>query len=515
MASLNHVCIWSKEDNCWKPITVEQASMMYPMGTVSVHSGLFMCGCCRQYVTLTYGSKQARAFKHSRGESDKSCPERTMGADYRFSLNAGEHTLPIRIVSVSSVAYSLEIGLISVPDDVIDRYKNDRILIWPDNTEKPFVYLYERLNKNSITYLPIGNIPAAKYKINTTGELAEYWPSDIEGIQYKGRLFDGLSGRMLPVDADVITNHTYYLLCVTNPYFKYPDVEIKKICENQSSKLSWKLFEICATNYSEDAAKFFLEYRCLLTENPITMQMMWPVHINRPFSIIQEEDYSIWHITGGGDVSVQVYPSGKGDCKILDKGSYGKTVCVECADNHKIVSVGRHTPIDYAYIWRDKPDYEYSYNSILVEDIDGDVIGEWIQDQLPRKQILMVVSDFDGYVIIERNGITIDEFCIRSGNKTEISGVDYGKTIKIYQGLDLCREISFERSTWEQGEELIIKKLQAFSGPTMAVPARMVGHSWFHKHPQTRNWLSERIRSGYISCNAYKYLRKLMTEETV
>ena len=510
MASLNHVCIWSKEDNWWKPITVEQASMMYPMGTVSVHSGLFMCACCRQYVTLTYGSKQARAFKHSRGESDKSCPERSMGADYRFSLTAGEHTLPIRIVSVSSLGYSLEIGLIYVPNDVIDKYYNDKILIRPDNTEKPFVYLFERLKSNSITYLPIGSNPAAKYEINTTGELAKYWPSVVEGIQYKGRLFDGLSGKMLTVDADVTINHTYYLLCVTNPYYKYPDVEIKKICENHTSKLPWKVFEIRAINYSEDAAKFFLEYRCLLTDKPINMQVMWPVHIKKTYSIIQVEDYSIWHITGGGDVSVQVYPSGKGDCKILDKGSYGKTVCVECADNYKIVSVGRHTPIDYAYIWREKSDYEYSYNSILVEDMDGNTIGEWIQNRLPRKQILMVVSDFDGYVIIERNETIIDEYSIRAGKRMEISDIDYGKTIKIYQGLDLCREISFKRSTEKRGEDIILKKLETLSGSTMVVPERMIAHSWFQKYPQVRNWLSQKIRNGSISCNAYKYLRKSM-----
>ena len=51
MASLTHVCMWS--DNGWKRITAEQAARLHPGGTVSAHSGLFMCELCGQYVILT------------------------------------------------------------------------------------------------------------------------------------------------------------------------------------------------------------------------------------------------------------------------------------------------------------------------------------------------------------------------------------------------------------------------------------------------------------------------------
>jgi hypothetical protein len=66
MASLKHVCMWSSEDRCWKSITVEEASKLFHH-SVSANSGLFMCSCCKQYVTLTNGLIQKRAFKHSRG----------------------------------------------------------------------------------------------------------------------------------------------------------------------------------------------------------------------------------------------------------------------------------------------------------------------------------------------------------------------------------------------------------------------------------------------------------------
>lgn len=69
MASLTHVCMWS--ENGWKRITAEQASRLHPGGTVSAHSGLFMCELCGQYVLLTDGAIKKRYFKHSRYEKSK------------------------------------------------------------------------------------------------------------------------------------------------------------------------------------------------------------------------------------------------------------------------------------------------------------------------------------------------------------------------------------------------------------------------------------------------------------
>ena len=80
MASLTHVCMWS--DNGWKRITAEQAARLHPGGTVSAHSGLFMCELCGQYVILTDGDIRIRYFKHSAYEISKDCPERTFGAGY-------------------------------------------------------------------------------------------------------------------------------------------------------------------------------------------------------------------------------------------------------------------------------------------------------------------------------------------------------------------------------------------------------------------------------------------------
>ena len=63
MTSLTHVCMWKEKS--WRPITAEEAAILHPGGTVSAHSGLFMCELCGQYVTLTDGDVRKRYFKHS------------------------------------------------------------------------------------------------------------------------------------------------------------------------------------------------------------------------------------------------------------------------------------------------------------------------------------------------------------------------------------------------------------------------------------------------------------------
>ena len=156
MASLTHVCMWS--ENGWKRITAEQAARLHPGGTVSAHSGLFMCELCGQYVILTDGDIRIRYFKHSAYEKSKGCPERTFGAGYSISYGSQEHDLPIRITSVSSSSFSFEVGLIRAPISSLN--KDFRIEIKPKGAfDVSYVFTKERLNYDSITYLPIGERP--------------------------------------------------------------------------------------------------------------------------------------------------------------------------------------------------------------------------------------------------------------------------------------------------------------------------------------------------------------------
>ena len=69
MASLTHVCVWSK--NGWKRITPEEVAREHSRGGVSARSGIFMCSLCGQYVTFFNGRVQGAGVYISLEEGAK------------------------------------------------------------------------------------------------------------------------------------------------------------------------------------------------------------------------------------------------------------------------------------------------------------------------------------------------------------------------------------------------------------------------------------------------------------
>lgn len=246
MASLTHVCMWS--DNGWKRITAEQASRLHPGGTVSAHSGLFMCELCGQYVGLSNGKIYTRYFYHNSAEKSKDCPERTFGAGYSISYGSQEHDLPIRI-TVSSSSFSFEVGLIRAPISLLS--KDFCIEIRPKGvSDVRYVFTKERLNCDSITYLPIGERPFEKYTLgfqNGNEKLREFWPAEIKGIDPDGTLFEKVSGKKLSYDADVEIDKEYYLLKRGYIYREsFSSVRIQEIMQKRIGCETWTLYVVSA-----------------------------------------------------------------------------------------------------------------------------------------------------------------------------------------------------------------------------------------------------------------------------
>ena len=145
--------MWSA--NGWKRVTAEEAARLHPGGSVSAHSGLFICELCGQYVSFTDGQKRIRYFKHSANEQSKNCPERTFGTGYSHDYGLQEHDLPIRITNISASSFHFEVGLIKAP--IYSLGKDFRIEIRPYNSDETYIYTKERLNNDGITYLSVRN----------------------------------------------------------------------------------------------------------------------------------------------------------------------------------------------------------------------------------------------------------------------------------------------------------------------------------------------------------------------
>ena len=284
MPSLTHVCMFYKHS--WKRVTPEEAAEIFPE-TVSAHGGLFMCELCGQYVSLTKEGKKIRHFRHRSREADKSCPERTFGSEQSIDFLERTHSFPIRI---NPSNLSLEIGLLSLPRSTLELLKDQKIRICPvQEFGRSFTYiLRERLRENEIVYVSIGNEPYPEYEIELDDRSIpafSYWPDRVQGIDPKGTLFDASTRKKLPYDADVRLGKTYHLLRAGSAFSPSASIRLKQVLSKYISGRYWHLYEVTANVFDESAAKFFLDFHCRLTDQPISLQPVWPIYTKSPYVI--------------------------------------------------------------------------------------------------------------------------------------------------------------------------------------------------------------------------------------
>lgn len=148
---LTHVCEWNCEENCWKRITSEEAVKKYPYGA-RVHSGLFMCEVCNHYVTLTRDSNLKKGyFRHSRGDENKDCPDRSLNQNRNYTFSPEDIGLPLKMVLRNNSFDHIEVGL----SPAFSKDFNGYIEIRANGTTIK-KYSTERFLSEVVTYLDIG-----------------------------------------------------------------------------------------------------------------------------------------------------------------------------------------------------------------------------------------------------------------------------------------------------------------------------------------------------------------------
>lgn len=509
MASLTHVCAWL--DNDWKQITAEEASRLHPGGTVSAHSGLFMCELCGQYVILTDGDIRIRYFKHSAFEKSKDCPERTFGAGCSITYSSHEHDLPIRITSISSSSFSFEVGLIRVPISSLS--KDFFILIKPKGVfDVSYVFSKERLNYNSITYLPIGERPFEKYTLsfqNGTDKLREFWPAEINGIDPEGTLFEKSSGKKLTYDADVEIEKEYYLL--KRGYINrnsHGSIQIHKIMQKQFSWETWTLYVVSASDFDEDAARFYLDYHCRLTDHPVSLKPVWPLFVEGNY-IVKHNQNSIYMLVEGNAAAIKTFPSA-----IVRSINYNvpqlKLYEVFCSSRQQLISAGRTHALQYTYFWRESLNQVGSRPEISVTDLTGAQVPSGEANILPYNKTLRFKSTFDGELIIFDNSRIVDKRKLVADRYMEIDGLTYNLSVQVVIGLDIIWQINFKKQQLAiaNDEFAILKRITNASGPTIQTPHSLhnilVG---MNHYPRICQWIRKCIKDGTINEQSYRRLQ--------
>lgn len=509
MASLTHVCMWS--DNGWKRITAEEASKLHPGGTVSAYSGLFMCELCGQYVSLVGGEIQTRHFRHSAHEKSKNCPERKFEAGYSVNYDSQEHDLPIRIIDVSSSSFRFEIGLIRAPISSLGR--DFCIEIKPKGVpDTPYVFAKERLNYESITYLPIGEKPFEKYTLNFkngNAKILEFWPTEINGIEPEGTLFEKSSGRKLTYDADVEMGKEYYLL--KRGYLfrsSYSGIQIREIVQKQFGWEHWTLYIVSASAFSEETARFFLDFHCRLTDHPVSLQPVWPLFIEGNYIVKHSQD-SMYMLVDGNIATVKTFPYAV--VRLLNNISYSKLYEVHCSGRQQLISVGRTQALQYTYFWKEPLDRVGLSPEVLVTDISGSEIIPGESNTLPHNKTILIKSTFDGELIISNNHV-VDRRKIFADKQIELDELSYGVSVQIAIGLDIVWKINFKkrRVSITEDEVEILKRISNASGIFITAPHSLrnvlVGMS---SYPKICQWIRKCIRTGIINEQSYRRLQNI------
>ena len=494
-AALTHVCMW--KDNNWKRISAEEAKKIYPRGR-SARYETFICELCNQYVVLVNGRIQKPHFRHSSSEENKECDDRREIFSNTYKNVEEAKMLPLKMKFDDRGKLSFMIGFTPLPESLIKNVGSFRISI-----NNYYVYDNSRLN-NSLTYLDVGSFVSSKYSIKTLpriDKIDRYWPSEVEGVSPEGTLFDAATGKKLPYDADIQVNKKYHILSKYRISTLNQDISLKQVFHNKG----YFVFEVSANRSSEYAAKFFLRYHCRLTIDPVSMYPIWPPFIETPYIVYTNKTKLYFSIRGRIDnIEPQNY------VKAFPLSEPHSLLSVDCNNEQTNLSVGRLGILRYLSIRKGEITNQNDFPNVSVTDINGNEISLDEHNIIPKKNIICILAKYDGFIEVTDKNNNIEKIDIKANEKLEIDNIKFGKTIKIYQGLDKIWETNYIRSEIDNNtESIIMKELNRCIGNKVSIP-----HSFgaivakYHDMPEVKNWIYKRIREGYIEEKALKLLKK-------
>lgn len=503
--------MWSETG--WKRITIEQAVRLHPGGTVSARSGLFMCELCGQYVSLTDGNIKVRYFKHSASEKSKDCPERTFGANAPISYAPYEHDLPIRITVSSVSSFRLDVGFVRVPKELLGRHFQLKIM--PKGmTDISYVYARERLNSNGLTYLYIGERPFEKYNLsfkNGSDKLYDFWPEEIKGIDPEGTLFEKKSGRKLTYDADVEIGKEYYLLRRGYRILRSGNgMQVHKIMQKVFGYETWNLYVVSASEFNENTARFYLDFHCRLTSNPVSMRPIWPLFVEDNYLIKHNQDNMLMLVEGNAE-TVKTFPDARA-FPLYAKEFLPTVYKVFCSGRQQLISVGRTHALEYTYFWKQSLNRTGAQPQLSVTDLSGNEIASGEADVLPEKSTLCFKSAFDGELIISNSNRVIDKRKITADKYVELDELTFGLSVQVVIGLDIIWQINFKKrlSSQTNNEAELLKWITEVSGAIIPAPHALRNIlSGVNCYPQICRWIRKCINNGTIKEQSYRRLQNV------
>ena len=267
-----------------------------------------------------------------------------------------------------------------------------------------------------------------------------------------------------------------------------------------------------ATALSEEAAKFFLDYHCRLTAKPILISPIYPVY-TQDDGIVYCDSKKVF-VYFSGNAKIRFFPKTGNSVLLEEKNS--KLIEVSCNERQKMVAAGRSQILQHFCIWKNLPSFEVQYPKIEIKDCNGKIISSGVYSTLPKNSTLQVYSEFDGQVIVSKNGITTEKLLIKAEKISNINNINLGTEIKVFHGLDCACKIIYQREEkgFAQSDIELFLRLERGKGTKIKVP-----HTWgtfadkLKNYPQVKSWLYKNIRAGFVNEESYLVFRQFILEE--
>jgi hypothetical protein len=533
--SLTHVEKWNNKT--YTPITIEEAIEKYH-GTISASERIFRCSLCGDYVSLTKEGKPERHFRHEH-DKDCSCPDKTgkNSASYAREcqeIRNGSRSLPLYLETDRKEIW-FEIGFFRLDEKFFQKYQNMkvRILTEAGHILKTYWMRSENFGQVPVTHIKIGAdcsktymleyLNAESNKIERNFSFA--WGKEICGIDPRGTVFDGRSGKRIPDGACVEAGHEYWLF-TKEQISQCNDISI---CENTRLGIppKWHLYQIIATMASQDAADFFRDYRLFLTGSPEKFTLLWPIctqYLSEHIILYAGKGLSLLRY-GEQTERMEIYLGmSKAEAEDAPGDQAKKIQFIDLPDCGAacmpLVWIRRNEIYQYAYLLKDSLQGSVKKPEIHVLDQNGSALTDDDYFSLPPGGKISVLASFDGFAEIWENSFPLGRIEIQSETETERFAVHYDWRIRFYQGLDCIRKISFQRKTSEtvprnssvQDLELL-ERLRRCKGKTTFLPHSIGCIALkMENYPQTKKWFSVAVQKQSISENALALLKSTFRE---
>lgn len=503
--SLTHVCVWDRKAG-YRRVSIEEACSMYPY-TVSANSEIFVCSLCAQPVCLTTPGKQRRNFRHNSATQNKECEDRAQ-AYVRASTGYNCHPMPLRI-KVAHGNYLLELGFFRTPSSATGCPWCQKITITDDN-KKQYVYSFERLSSEGVTYLNVGNTPSTEYHLSydrPSSNLDRYWPSKTAGVNSKGSFFDCSTGKILYSGGKAYPYQDYYLLQHKSIEYDVPHgISYERIAETRTGSFTtWYLYKIHVQDFSASVARFFLKRSIFLTERPVAFYPVWPPYVEDPY-FLYHHDPRMYFYMQGEDAELSIYPATiYAQHQNLDDG---KLYRVYAASKEQLLSLGQSGAIGFSYLMTKPLDMVALFPEVQIKSIDGKLIAEDFCNQLPKGKQVTIQTPFDGKVILLKNDKILDIRHIVAEEILTIDELSFGCEIQIFQSCDMIRTIHFEKFKPDVNiaamDKQLVDRLRSCKSGSMPIPhSTAAAVLQLEQYTLTKQWLLSQLRSGRIDRDAY------------